>query len=588
MDRMRVLSTWYGGDPDKLSNLYWDAVGDASEKHGVVNRLYSSVRRWFWGTAPVPGEKNSKIHVDLAKDIATISSELLFSEPPLVKVQAPMSERLDEQGEIIMEESESARRTQERLDQLLDATNWNSLLLAAAETSAALGCTGLRIAWDSEVSDMPFLTRVDADAILPEYRWGRLVAVTFWRQWVSGGTVWRHLERHERGRIYHGLYEGGLDNLGIAIPLNAHPDTAYLVDMVDAESSIAVPEGYRTATSIPNMLPDPLDRQNNAGRSDFTPGVLSLFDAIDETYTSLMRDIELAKGRLIVAQYMLEDNGPGKGSTFNPDRKIMSPLKISPSESGDAPITVVQFQIRVQEHLQTIEHLTSRAVKSAGYNPQTMGDAADGAAMTATEVTSRERRSLSTRDKKIQYWKNELEALLEALLAVDRDVFNSGIEVFPVTVEWPDAVQPDLKMLSETVELMKRAEASSLKVRIETLHPDWDEADIEEEIARIQEETSVIDPLTFGLAGNQLEGDYSEGQVVDEFQGVRNGDLVQMPDGRTGRVEHIMTGGTLGIPGSSFAIQTSPTDPGMTVRIVENGADTDMLTNVRFSDVTPL
>jgi hypothetical protein len=217
-----------------------------------------------------------------------------------------------------------------------------------------------------------------------------------------------------------------------------------------------------------------------------------------------MRDIELAKGRLIVAQYMLEDNGPGKGSSFNPDRKIMSPLKMSPADDGDAPITVVQFQIRVQEHLQTIEHLASRAVKSAGYNPQTMGDAADGAAMTATEVTSRERRSLSTRDKKIQYWKGELEALLEALLAVDRDVFNSGIEVFPVTLEWPDAVQPDLKLLAETAELMNRAKAASLKVLVETLHPDWDKQEVDEEVARIEESSSVVDPLTFGLAGNQM------------------------------------------------------------------------------------
>lgn len=504
LDHMRVLSTWYGGDPEKLANLYWDATGEAAERHGVINRAYSSVKRWFWGTPPVVGEKNSKIHVDLAKDIATISSELLFAEPPLVKVVAPMVTVADANGNLIEEESPAARATQERLEQLLDNSNWNALLLAAAETSAALGCTGLRIAWDSDISDKPFLTRVDADAILPEYRWGRLVAVTFWRQWKSGGTVWRHLERHEKGRIYHGLYQGSSENLGIQIPLISSPETAYLADIVDGESSIAVPDGYRTATSIPNMLPDPLDRNNNSGRSDFTPGVLSLFDAVDETYTSLMRDIELAKGRLIVAQYMLEDNGAGKGAGFNPERKIMSPLKMSPSDSGDAPITVVQFQIRVQEHLQAIEHLTSRAVKSAGYNPQTMGDASDGAAMTATEVTSRERRSLSTRDKKIQYWKNELEALLEALLAVDRDVFNSGIEVFPVSVEWPDAVQPDMKLLAETVELMKRAESASIKVRVETLHPDWSKQEVEEEVARIEQSSSVIDPLTFGLAGNQM------------------------------------------------------------------------------------
>lgn len=509
LDRMKTLSTWYGGDPDQLSNLYWDSVGEAATRHNVVSRAYQSVRRWFWGTAPTPGEKNTKIHVDLPKDIAQLSAELLFAEPPQVKIQAPLIPVIDENGVETMIEAPGAQATQERLDELLDASNWGSLLLAAAETSAALGCTGLRIAWDMDIDDKPFLTRVDADAIIPEYRWGKLVAVTFWRQWSIKGktTVWRHLERHERGRIYHGLYEGTLDNLGQLRPLDYHPDTMYLVELVDAESSIPVPENYRTATSIPNLLPDPLDRNNNAGRSDFTPGVLSLFDAIDETYTSLMRDIELAKGRLIVAQYMLEDNGPGKGASFNPERKIMSPLKMTPGENNDAPITVVQFQIRVEEHIRAIEHLTAEAVKSAGYNPQTMGDAADGSAMTATEVQSRDRRSLSTRDKKIRYWQNELEALLEALLAVDREVFGTPIDVYPVTVEFPDSVQPNMKALAETVELMKRAEAASLRTRIETLHPDWDVAQVDEEVARMQEETTVIDPLTFGLAGNQMTFD---------------------------------------------------------------------------------
>lgn len=76
-----------------------------------------------------------------------------------------------------------------------------------------------------------------------------------------------------------------------------------------------------------------------------------------------------------------------------------------------------------------------------------------------------------------------------------------------------------------------------------------------------------------------------EGIVVDEYKGVRNGDVVEIQDGRTGVVEHIMTGGTLGIPGSSFAIETSEENPGMTIRLIEDGEQTEFLLNIQFTDV---
>lgn len=79
--------------------------------------------------------------------------------------------------------------------------------------------------------------------------------------------------------------------------------------------------------------------------------------------------------------------------------------------------------------------------------------------------------------------------------------------------------------------------------------------------------------------------DSRDGEVVDEYEGIRNGDIVTTLDGREGRVEHIMVGGTLGIPGSPFAIETSPDNPGMTIRIIENGVETEMLINIRFSEV---
>jgi len=501
-NRIRQSSIWYGGDPEQLQSFYVSgSTGAEIVENGIARRAFDAVRKFFWGAPPSAGEKNSKIHVPIAQDIATLSSELLFSETPMVKVDAPKIKQTGPDGKEIEVESESGKRTQERLDKILDKINFQSMLLAAAETQSPLGSVALRVAWDKAIEpEFPFISRVDADATIPEYSWGRLTAVTFWRVVeVRNQTYYRHLERHERGKIYHALYVGSPTNLGRIHPLGEHPATENLAAVVNAEGFIPVNARYRFATSIPNMLPDPLDRQNAAGRGDYTPGVISMMDAADEVATSLMRDVDLAKARLIVANYMLEDNGPGKGATFDGDRRVMSPLNMAPGENGDAPITMVQFKIRVTEHLAALDYFANKAVKSAGYTPDT--DTGDGGRdVTATEVKSRNSRSLSTRDKKILYWQNELENLLEALLQADVDEFGSGIEVFPVRVTWAPAVQPDTRVLAETANFMRQAKAASDRVIVQTLHPDWDDTQINDEVEAIQNENGVVDPNALGLA----------------------------------------------------------------------------------------
>lgn len=520
---MRVNAIWYEGDPHKLSTLYAGGTVEsvpAEASMGVARRVYRTVKRWFWGVETAEGERDTKIHVPIAEDIATLSSELLFAESPVVKLDPPKKEPVveiehsldalgqDHPKEVTKEQEDPAlQEHQETLEWLLDRIGWHALLLAAAETQSPLGSVCLRIAWDKEVDDKaPFLVRVDADAAVPEYRWGKLVALTFWRVIrVKDEEYVRHLERYEPGKIYHGVYSGTRDNLGIAMPLGYYEETMYLVDQVNEEGFIPAPEGMLMATSIPNRLPDPSDRQAVIGRSDYSPGVLTLMDAVDEIATSLMRDIDLGKGRVFLARYMLEDKGAGKGAEFNSDQRYFSPLNTAPSDDeSKLPIVASQFQIRVDEHLRSIEWYAAKAIRAAGYNPDAdYGD--DGEQMTATEYTGKNRRSFSTRNKKILYWTQALEQIVEALIRLwnaefaGQDGRKAIPEDWPVRVEFPPAAHPDIKVLAETANLMKQAESASLKIRVQLLHPDWTDREIDEEVDRIKEETTTVNPDTFGL-----------------------------------------------------------------------------------------
>lgn len=56
-------------------------------------------------------------------------------------------------------------------------------------------------------------------------------------------------------------------------------------------------------------------------------------------------------------------------------------------------------------------------------------------------------------------------------------------------------------------------------------------------------------------------------------------------DAYVGRIEHVMTDGMLGVEGSRFAIEASPDDPAILVRLFDDGLETEELRGARASQV---
>lgn len=487
-NRISTWSAWYSGDPDQLSATYGGPAGNdasgtgffASEQGGWRAAVGSKLHRWFWGAPAPSGEKRGKIHVPIAADIAATSADLLFSEPPKLTVED--------------------KSTQARLDQILDDGVY-ATLLESAEICAALGGVYLRVVWDRDVADQPWLTPVHPDAALPVWRWDRLAEVTFWKVLADNGRcVLRHLEHHEPGFVRHALYEGTADDLGHIVPLTERPETAGLAgSLVDGD---AIPTGVKavTAVYVPNMRPNRIWRHmpgaSALGRSDYA-GAEQLMDSLDACYTSWDRDLRLAKARLIVPRTYLQSNGPGQGATFDLDREVYEALDILADEGG-MEIKPQQFAIRVDEHERTAQNRLARIVAAAGYSGQTFGLSGE-AAVTATEVHAKERRSMITRDRKGRYWRTPLAEIVETWMAVDVEQFGSRIKPERPHVQFGDSVSEDPKTLAETVEILNRAAAASTELKVRMVHPDWDERQVVEEVARIKGDTGVTveDPGTF-------------------------------------------------------------------------------------------
>lgn len=455
LDPMRVKwsewAAWYSNNLDDLTTAY---AGKARPTTGIVRTMARAVTRFFWGTSnpDLTAAPERKLHVPIASDLCQASSDLLFAEAPIVAVD--YEEQVTEEGEAIAPPANVAA-TMERLE-LITGPDFHKALADGAETAAALGGVFLRATWDTSVADHPFLTTVDYDAAYPDFRWGRLTAVTFWNfVKTDGQIVWRHLERHELdtagvGVIFHGLYQGTVDNLGRAVPLDDSEATKGLE--VDEESKISTLslglDVFHWENIGPNRLwrNDPLGK--NLGRSDLD-GIEPLLDALDEAYTSLMRDVRLGKSMLIVPNTMLTNNGPGGGASFD-QNEIYSGVNAAPGSVADSKLAIekVQFNIRVSEHEQTISLLWNQIIRSAGYSAQTFGEGGD-VAVTATEVFAKERRSGLSQGRKGRTVLPTLHEAVRKLLAIDKAVFSTGVdETVKIRIELADGVKDDPEALA--------------------------------------------------------------------------------------------------------------------------------------------
>ncbi|MFF6829634.1 capsid protein [Streptomyces longwoodensis] len=509
-------AAWLSANPDRLAYRYRNrgirtyAAGQIGQ---VLNRpsqyrggLVGRFSRWFWGEPTPIGEKRAALHMPLARDIARTSSDLLYSEPPALKAEDTT--------------------TQAHLEELMDL-GLKRTLIAAGESGAALGGAYLRIVWDTDISDRPWISVVHADGAAPEFAHGdRLRAVTFWTVLEADGQrIVRHLERHEPGMVLHGVYDGTEDNLGKPRALTDFAATQALLP------SRALPAGMEKkllVSYIPNTMfaPDWRDipGASGLGTSDYQ-GAETFLSAIDETYTSWMRDVRLARSRIIVPAGYLHTDGPGMGAVWE-DREVYAPMNVPPT--SDQPITLNQFAIRHESHRATIEELVGKVVRNAGYSSGTFGDDSGGTATTATEIKARNARSMSTRLRKAELAAVGIADITEAyLMLLASGMFPGYSDVKPERpdVEFQDSVQDDIKTLAETANLLAQAEAASTEVRVAMVHPDWDEKEQKAEVQRILRESGrvVEDPLTLGADRPQF-GAPGDGEPADGAAGDGSGE----------------------------------------------------------------
>lgn len=493
--KMKEHSIWYAGDPDMLANFYYDRRAQE-----VLNLDYGTHNlNTFWGRQ-IKNGTDFFMHVPIASDIAETSAGFLFGESPLIRFANKSK-------------STAIDADQKALDQMLTDSGFFKKILEAAESASALGGVFVKVAWDSDLSPYPIPVIVQADDAFPEFKFGTLsafesLAATYCT--TPDGTtsrVYRHFERYERGKIINRLFEGSSDNLGTEVDLKTIEETAELLPEQSIPDALFV-------VYIPNMLPNRLNRSSCMGRSDLQ-GSESLMDALDETFSSWMVDIQLARAKVFLPEDMLESGKDSEGRV-NIDQTMYVKLDVDPTAIQG--IDAKQFAIRANDFEKTILNLLDRIITSAGYSPQSFGLNIAGRAESGTALNVRERKSFITTSKKQSYWDVPIKSLVKLMILAYNEVLGGKITSDPesLTVEFCDSVSNNLSEISNSIKTLSDAKAISTEVKVRMVHPEWNDSQVDEEVQKILEAETVAIPDDSNPDVAQLKQSMGEEEEPEE------------------------------------------------------------------------
>ena len=490
---------------------HWEswAAWWSGDTHRLAAHTYHTAPGGYWDRRRKKPDQ-TRYHLPLAGDMARTAAELMYGDTPKLTFDT--------------------KDVQTAWDDLAEEIGWSNVLLESGEVGAALGGSFLRPGWDADTADHPLPMVVRADLALPEFRFGRLAAVTFVTElappndWTkrNQGEHWRWLEHHEPGQIRHELWLGTATTVGDPRPLTDHPHTQLLDPLIN--TTAFRPTGI-LVEYIPNNLPQPLDVLP-LGRSVFQ-GCETLLDALDEVWDSWMRDIRLAKGRLFIAKEMVQPVGtggvgaifrrgqPAQAFDLDAEAYVLTETSAEGENGKPNPITDVQLAIRLAEHEGTAAALIEQIISRCGFDPQTFGLHVEGQ-QSGTALRIRNQRSYRTTDRAHGYAKSAVARFAETLMLVNKVVFGGPAPADRPKLEWREP-QLDPKDAAEIAELLNRAQAASLKTIVGLLHPDWAEEQVDEEVALIKGDQPVAPDLT-GLTGFEPLTDNSGQPPTDPTQ----------------------------------------------------------------------
>lgn len=405
--------------------------------------------------------------VGLARDLARFSAQLLFSEPPKLKVKGSSPDI-----------GQSLEQT--ALQDLSDRNDLEAFLFKAAVKVASEGSGAIRIISDGDLDDgKPVLTFEAADRVIWSIRQGRVVGGVVVVKREFENSVYRLLEEHGAGYVRRRLYRGSETRLGHSAGLTEGP---YEFRDLDDEVS--------TSVDRPTLI---RWLNSDEGQSDIS-GVETTLDALDEAASVGGEKLRASKPRIFVNRRLANDSGVAnlEGCIFLDDAAM------SPIETPDQLVNIVQTSLDAQDHVTYMRQKREEAITASGYSLASWGMDHGGSADSGKALKLRQARTLQTRAGKERVARK---AISEAC-AVALELGGNGR--YEIEVQLADGMPRDTLELAEELATLKDSGLISDEQALRRLHPEWTEDQIKAEAASLPEATGTRSTINSILSGGDF------------------------------------------------------------------------------------
>lgn len=465
---MLINAIFYGGNDLALKKLF-----EIDLKKFKMGTLTSDSLNYFWAQ-PTEGLNVRKIHSGLPQLISEKMVDLLLSNGYEYNVEIG-----EEEDEV----------NQKRLEMILKDNNFETLLQQAIETESWGGGVAFKISFDKRF-EFPLLEVIQPTEYESTVVAGRIVEDIFITYYEKENTTYKLKEIYgydeTSSYIKYKLFK--LDN-----QTYKDANLSELVETQDLED-ISIP-GFKGKFSLykANKLPNSEFKKSLLGESDYS-GSIGIFDAIDETLSTMVQEFRDAKVKNFWPSNLLPVDPITKESYIPASLKkdfITYAGGIGEKEKADKP-ELIQGDVHSDKYVESFKKLIEIALNNAGLSPQSIG--VSGLESTAASEESqelREKTSIRTREKKAKSWKQALEKLFELLLQMDDYVHSRTIGKYDIDFMFNDY---KIETLADKTDIASKGITSkswSIKTAVDYVHEEMTDEEKTLEVIRIKVENGI-------------------------------------------------------------------------------------------------
>lgn len=367
------------------------------------------------------------------------------------------------------------------VETIYEENDLSSELIRAGLVSSSEGEVWGRVLVRPDLLDYPIIDFCSRDRVIPEFSGRFLVAATFVTEWYEGSqTVFRLLERHSAGRVEHTLYRGTSISIGTTQLLDSYGPTTGMQDVV--ETGIPYP--------LVEFIPNTIDSDPTRGFSDYR-GLEARFLALNRETTVGHSNVMLTGKK----RALIEGRFAGRLSQDD-TMLIRSADDAMAGTPGNRPLEVLEFGFEATQLVTWIDHMIDTSIVMAGLAPQLVGRSVDGGAISGTALRLKVAHALIEASGKGRHFDGAMRSLLRMAKMLDKSAF--GRRYRDVTslpqFERGDMLPHDDMEAAQRLVLLTNANAISLVEKVRAANPDWDQAQIDAEVA-------LIGATSVGLSG---------------------------------------------------------------------------------------